>query len=250
MTLENNHNAPKSDHHESAKAKSASGLSVAQVLAGGAAAAIAAVVGGKLGIAGTVIGAFIVSIISGVAVPVIRATLEKGQDQLKRVVPLNSQRYAVSAAVLESEQVAERSAESHARKKRIWLAVAGTAVAFVLAFCVVFAIQSLTGTALSKGTGALQPGTVLEVKPPANPTNEPTPAAPASTPGATPSAPAATPSATPEPNATAPSSEPAPAQSPEPASSAQPSAADRSNQNQGADVRPVPESVPTPAAGK
>src|SRR6476660_188815 len=63
------------------------GLSAIQVIAGGAAAAVASVIGGHLGLAGTVVGAFILSVISAIALPLFRASLEKSHAQLKRVIP-------------------------------------------------------------------------------------------------------------------------------------------------------------------
>jgi hypothetical protein len=62
-------------------------LSPTQVIAGGGAAAVASVIGGHLGLGGTVIGAFILSVTTAVAVPLFRTSLEKGHEQLMRVVP-------------------------------------------------------------------------------------------------------------------------------------------------------------------
>jgi hypothetical protein len=72
---------------EAAVAENALGLSVSQVIAGGAAAAVASVIGGHLGLAGTVVGAFILSVISAIALPLFRASLEKSHAQLKRIIP-------------------------------------------------------------------------------------------------------------------------------------------------------------------
>lgn len=233
MTDERNSPTALAAPAEPSKAKTATGLSVAQVLAGGGAAAIAAVIGGKLGVAGTVIGAFIVSIISGVALPLIRTTLERGHQQLKRVVPSSNQpRYAVATQLMESGPPTPAGHNRSSGNKKVWLAVGGTAAAFMIAFGAIFGVQALTGSALSQGTGALQPGAAIEVKAPTAPKKDTTPVAPA-TPSAEPSAPESTPSATPQSSATAAptQSQPTPSEVPQPSSSAQATDGTNSAQN-------------------
>ena len=72
---------------KAAPVKKGLGLSPVQVIAGGAAAAVASVIGGHLGLAGTVVGAFILSVVSGIALPLFRTSLEKSHEQIRRVAP-------------------------------------------------------------------------------------------------------------------------------------------------------------------
>src|SRR5699024_922406 len=54
-------------------------------LAGAGAAATSSVVGGQLGVAGTVVGAGIASIITGLAVTIYGRSLDKGKEKIKEV---------------------------------------------------------------------------------------------------------------------------------------------------------------------
>ena len=72
---------------ETTQTENGLGLSPTQVIAGGGAAAVASVIGGHLGLAGTVVGAFILSVISAIALPLFRASLERSHKQIKRVMP-------------------------------------------------------------------------------------------------------------------------------------------------------------------
>lgn len=92
-------------------AKKGLDLSPAQVIVGGGAAAVASVVGGNLGLGGTVIGAFILSVITAVAVPLFRTSLERSHEQLKRVVPRRGAA-ATRAAPQESANTASIRATS------------------------------------------------------------------------------------------------------------------------------------------
>ncbi|MDQ0118413.1 hypothetical protein AB0280_00790 [Pseudarthrobacter sp902506025] len=152
-------------------------LSPTQVIAGGAAAAVASVIGGQLGLGGTVVGAFILSVISAVAVPLFRASLEKSHQQIKRVVPRRSTDIApftpskatdtsgtsragsskVSASPLPGEaSLKEGGTPFTPRKFR--MAVGGTAAIFAIGVGSVVGVQAATGTSLSKGTADLQTG--------------------------------------------------------------------------------------------
>ncbi|UKA68388.1 hypothetical protein LFT44_08385 [Arthrobacter sp. FW306-05-C] len=153
-------------------------LSPTQVIAGGGAAAVASVVGGNLGLGGTVIGAFILSVITAVAVPLFRASLERSHEQLKRVVPrrgaavtrtapqepantasIRATSSKVSAASLPLEQAAapvvtkpRRSLPGRARM------ALGAAAIFVIGLGSVVGVQAATGRPLSNGTATLQSG--------------------------------------------------------------------------------------------
>ena len=65
--------------------KSEGRISATQLLAGAGAAATSSVVGGQLGVAGTVVGASIASIITGLAVTIYGRSLDKGKEKIKEV---------------------------------------------------------------------------------------------------------------------------------------------------------------------
>lgn len=67
------------------KEKSESRVSATQLLAGAAAAATSSVIGGQLGVAGTVVGAGVASIITGLAVTLYTSSLVKGKEKIKEV---------------------------------------------------------------------------------------------------------------------------------------------------------------------
>ena len=193
---------------EAAPTESGLGLSPTQVIAGGGAAAVASVIGGHLGLAGTVVGAFILSVISAIALPLFRASLEKSHKQLKRVMPKrvdaprttrprNAERAAstvratsgrVSATPVPLERPRTGLAEGrHAphtppRGRKAWVAIGGTAMIFLIGVGSILGFQAATGYALSSGTSALQSG-VSQVVSNTNgskdtPVTKPTPSAP------------------------------------------------------------------------
>lgn len=156
-------------------------LSPIQVIAGGGAAAVASVIGGQLGLGGTVVGAFILSVISAVAVPLFRASLEKSHQQIKRVVPrrgldastTNPSRVAstasisrttsskVSASPLPLQQAGEapiKQAGKSFTARKLRMAAGGTAAIFAVGVGSVVGVQAATGTSLSNGTATLQTG--------------------------------------------------------------------------------------------
>lgn len=67
------------------KEKSESRVSATQLVAGAAAAATSSVIGGQLGVAGTVVGAGVASIITGLAVTLYTSSLDKGKEKIKEV---------------------------------------------------------------------------------------------------------------------------------------------------------------------
>lgn len=67
------------------KEKSESRVSATQLLAGAAAAATSSVIGGQLGVAGTVVGAGVASIVTGLAVTLYTSSLDKGREKIKEV---------------------------------------------------------------------------------------------------------------------------------------------------------------------
>lgn len=67
------------------KEKNEGRVSATQLLAGAAAAATSSVIGGQLGVAGTVVGAGVASIITGLAVTLYTSSLDKGKEKIKEV---------------------------------------------------------------------------------------------------------------------------------------------------------------------
>ena len=65
--------------------KSEGRISATQLLAGAGAAATSSVIGGQLGVAGTVVGAGVASIITGLAVTIYGRSLDKGKEKIKEV---------------------------------------------------------------------------------------------------------------------------------------------------------------------
>ncbi len=257
-------NATAEPSDKAAPTKKGLGLSPVQVIAGGGAAAVASVIGGHLGLAGTVVGAFILSVVSGIALPLFRASLENGHERIKRVVPrrataetgatlpptavntasiVRATSSRVSAAALPPVQAGEdagsarRGPRSSARGRKAWMAIGGTAIIFVIGVGSIVGIQSATGVALSHGTSDLQSGisqvvtTVKDGK--GTPPTDPKPAAPTVAPSTVPTDPATEP--TEQPAAT-------PTPTGDPAPSAEPTAP------AGAD-NPAPSGTPDPAAG-
>ncbi|MBT2550424.1 hypothetical protein [Arthrobacter sp. ISL-65] len=240
------------------------GLSLIQLIAGGGAAAVASVIGGHLGLAGTVVGAFILSVVSAIAVPLFHASLEKSHQQIKRVVPRRVTDAArttrpqmaadtasidraasskASATALPLEQPWEGMADAqHAphkssRGRKARMAIGGTATIFVIGVGSILGIQSATGVALSNGTSTLQESISQVVSYARDSTDTP-----ATDPK--PSAPAVEPSTVATDPATDPTEQPTvtPTLTSEPTPSAEPTAP------AGAD-NPVPPSTPDPATG-
>lgn len=174
------------DDHSEASAKNPAeppkkglDLSPAQVIAGGGAAAVASVIGGQLGLGGTVIGAFILSVISAVAVPLFRTSLERSHAQLKRVVP----RRGAGAARISPQEAADIASTSRATSGKVSAVplppkqaeaftvpkprrplpsrakmALGAASIFAIGLGSVVGVQAATGKPLSNGTAALQTG--------------------------------------------------------------------------------------------
>ncbi len=268
MTKTGNHDT-EGQAGKAAHAKKGLGLSPVQVIAGGSAAAVASVIGGHLGLAGTVVGAFLLSVVSGIALPLIRASLEKSHEQIKRVVPRRATDTArttlphVAADTASTDRAASSKvsatpvpmrqpwdsmsdAPRHALRKaatgrKIRVAIGGTAAIFIIGLGSILGIQAATGLSLSHGTSALQSG-ISRVVTPASHGTETSPTDPK------PKGPAVEPSTAPTEPATDPAVDPTeqPAVVPAPTSDSLPSA--EPTAPTGADT-PAPSSTPDPAAG-
>jgi len=214
---------------DEAKPKLGLDLSPIQVIAGGGEAAVASVIGGQLGLGGTVIGAFILSVITAVAVPLFRTSLEKSHEKLMRVVPRRGQeatrttreRAPVTAGTsratsskvsafpvpLDGADTTQPSKPRKTLPSRARMALGAVAI-FVIGLGSVVGVQAATGTALSKGTEALQTG-ISQVGSTAGnsngtPAKDADPAARPAAPSSSPTAGATTPTeeSTPSPTAT------------------------------------------------
>lgn len=214
-------------------------LSPTQVIAGGGAAAVASVIGGQLGLGGTVIGAFVLSVITAVAVPLFRTSLEKSHAQLMRVVPRRGQdpartappqatdtariSRATSSKVslypfppAQEDKAIAKAGRSLPNRARVAL---GAAAIFIIGLGTVVGVQAATGTSLSNGTAALQTGISQVASNAANtrssPEKDPVPSARAVDPGTAPtegaSSPARETTASPAPTGKASSKQTAPA---------------------------------------
>lgn len=132
--------AQPSDDHPETSPTPESPLHPVSLLAGAASAATAAVIGGRLGLSGTVAGAAVGSIVAAVAATTIKHWGFRGRDAVRDVT-----RRATSVPV------PRRSARSSWRQ-RAALAGGGFAVGIVA----LLVVQLAAGTSLSRGSGQLQ----------------------------------------------------------------------------------------------
>lgn len=142
--------------------------------AGGAAAATASVIGGQLGVAGTVIGAFLTSIVSATALAVYSESVKRGRRAVTRIKD-HALSHGPAASTADSTGAAagvglpEGRGEEHptngpdgapsadpGRRRRILKIVLGALAMAAIAVVLVFGIQRATGTELSHGTGTIQ----------------------------------------------------------------------------------------------
>jgi len=166
-----------------------SGIDIPKTIAGTLAAISAAVVGSFLGVAGTLIGAAVASIIGSVGTEIYDRSLRKGRKKLETLAPA----FVKAPAAIGTPAVAaatEEDSPSHtvpegARRQIRWGHVAAIAGAlFVLAIGSLTAFELLTGKSVAStvgnSTGAKTTlGGVLDGG--GNPTPTPTPA-PSATP--------------------------------------------------------------------
>lgn len=149
-------------------------LSVPGLLAGGAAAATTSVIGGQLGISGTVAGAAITSVISAAVVAFytdsVNGTARKlkqvavragerapGRDRGASVHSSRTRREAdggTGEAVAEATDAAETPEPS--RGRRLLKIALMSLVIGLIGMAAVFGIQRISGTELSPGTGQIQ----------------------------------------------------------------------------------------------
>ena len=143
-------------------------LSVPGLLAGGAAAATTSVIGGQLGISGTVTGAAITSVISAAVVAFYTDSVNGTARKLKQVAARTGERApgrdrsaAVHASRTRREadggaRVAAAEAPAPARGRRLMKIALMSVVTGLIGMAAVFGIQRISGTELSPGTGQIQ----------------------------------------------------------------------------------------------
>ncbi len=131
---------------------------------GGAAAATASVIGGQLGVAGTVIGAFLTSVVSAVALALysdsVRRTKQAASTVTRTVRRTAAQyRSRTSASGAPESDAVEDTADEDERTglgRRIGRIVLLTVVVGAIGILVVFGVQKAIGAELSPGTGTVQ----------------------------------------------------------------------------------------------
>lgn len=152
-------------------------LSPVGLVASGAAAATATVVGGQLGIGGTVVGAALTSVVSATALALYTDSVTKSTRKLKEVAARGRQRPqdAPTNGVHSSRTGARRAGPGDAEGalgspsglddapsaapstgRRIVKIALLAAVIALIGIGAVFGIQRITGTELSPGTGQIQ----------------------------------------------------------------------------------------------
>ena len=147
-------------------------------MASGAAAATATVVGGQLGIAGTVIGAALTSVVSATALALYTDSVNRSRLTLKKVAAKGPKRSAsASSRSVHSSRTGSRAMDRErdaaalglginpaegapggvpSRRRRIVKIALLSAVIALIGIIAVFGIQRVIGTELSPGTGQIQ----------------------------------------------------------------------------------------------
>lgn len=153
-------------------------LSPTGLVASGAAAATATVVGGQLGIAGTVIGAALTSVVSATALALYTDSVNRSRLTLKKVAAKGPKRSAsASSRSVHSSRTGSRAMDRErdaaalglginpaegapggvpSRRRRIVKIALLSAVIALIGIIAVFGIQRVIGTELSPGTGQIQ----------------------------------------------------------------------------------------------
>ncbi|GAA1762921.1 hypothetical protein [Kocuria aegyptia] len=140
--------------------KKSSTLNIPGLLAGAATAATMSVIGGHLSVVGTVLGAALTSIVSGIAVVIYSTSLEKSRRGLKKVKTTVAQhvlaRPGLDAPDSDGSTAVATGSRWSALRPRLKPVLVSAGAILGLAVGAVFGIQALTGTELSGGTGTIQ----------------------------------------------------------------------------------------------
>ncbi|PPK70599.1 hypothetical protein V5P93_000521 [Actinokineospora auranticolor] len=136
------------------------GLRISQIAAGALAAATAAVLGSTLGLAGTVTGAAIASVITTVGGSLYLRSLERTTEGVRSVHAKITTRNGsvvstdVSTDPPDADDVEEPTPDGPTpASRRPWALVAGAVLAFVLGMAVVTTLEFARGESLSGGQG-------------------------------------------------------------------------------------------------
>ncbi|MFF0990950.1 hypothetical protein [Kocuria nitroreducens] len=145
---------------EEQPAKKSPALNVPGLLAGAATAATMSVIGGHLSVVGTVLGAALTSIVSGIAIVLYSTSLEKSRRGLKKVKTTVAERVlarpGLDAPESDGSTAAAAGGPWSALRPRLKPILVSTGAVLGLAVAAIFGIQALTGTELSGGTGTIQ----------------------------------------------------------------------------------------------
>ncbi len=189
-------------------------FSVPQIIGGALAAATAAAVGSQLGVAGTIIGASVASIIGGVAGTLYSAGLDRTHRSVAAAIRRSRSSEPEPTVVLPqlesagSEELAAipaRRPRPQNRRRLIERMVLSAAAIFVVAVASITVVELGLGRSFS-GVAGTSIGHLSPQGTSGNPTSQPTPAATTTT----------TVTASAEPSPTATESSPAPSLTPEP----------------------------------
>ena len=145
-----------------------SGIEISKVAAGTLAAVSAAVIGSFLGVAGTLIGAAIASVIGSVGTEVYQRSIHKGAKKLQTLAPTFVKAPAavgtpgVAAATEEDapshtvapDEVTEKREQAQSGSGLRWKPILlGAVVVFVIAMGAIFAVEAIAGRSLASISG-------------------------------------------------------------------------------------------------
>jgi len=145
---------------EQAPEKIFSGINIPKVLAGALAAVCAAVVGSFLGVAGTLIGAAVASIVGSVGTEVYERSLQRGAKKLQTLAPVFVKAPAavgtpeVAAATEEDSPSHTVAGTTYQRKIRWGHIAAAAAGVFILAMGSITLYEWIAGEPLAAAVGA------------------------------------------------------------------------------------------------
>jgi hypothetical protein len=147
-------------------------LSIPQLLAGGLAAASAAVVASWLGVAGTVTGAVVASIVAAVSTALYKHSLERSSQVIRETLPVLPDRYrsayfnnaaSETTKIEPAKRPRRRTGSSPAAARHIrWGAVAISAVlTLVVGFGMLTAVEGVLGKPVEGGGGRTTVGRIF-----------------------------------------------------------------------------------------
>ncbi len=165
---------------------------MAQVVGGSLAAATAAALSSRLGVAGTIAGAAVISMVTAVASALYTQSLRRTHTRVRAVTQVARSRISAGDVAPEAETVRPR-ARIQLRPRRL---IAGVAVIFALAIAGITGFELLTGQPLSGGGGGTTLGEIADAGSDAGSGGNEVPAGVAPTPS---SVPTGVPSSTPPP---------------------------------------------------